>query len=242
MTDSPARLVALALLLRSAAANAQGFSGFAEVKGFGYFNRSTERDPWLDGWATLFLKQEGRLGSARFAVSGRAEALSSGGDGSFAFDPADRALRRARFSVRELWLRVPLAASLDLTAGRLELGWGKTDGYSPADAFLPRDLTDPYAEEKLPIWGVRLQGQAGPLRVDAVVSAPTTPWRLPVLSGRFAPLYTSPVPGAYHRRWRERPPGRRVWCSPSPRHVRCVGCRRMGSGRRPSGAAPRLPR
>jgi hypothetical protein len=197
MTDPAARLAVLLLLLPSAAASAQGFSGFADVEGFGYFSRFAERDPWLEGWGTLFLKQEARLGKARFAVSGRAQALSSGGDGVFAFDPADRALRRTPFSIRELWVRLPLATSLDVTVGRFALGWGKTDGYSPADAFLPRDLTDPYADEKLPIWGVRLQGQAGRFRLDAVVSAPTTPWRLPILSGRFAPLPDPPVPGAY---------------------------------------------
>ncbi len=197
MTDPAARLAALALLLPSAAASAQGFSGYADVKGFGYFSRSTERDPWLEGWATLLLKEEARLGRARFAVSGRAEALSSGGNEALAFDPADRALRRAPFSIREMWVRLPLVSTLDVTVGRFALGWGKTDGYSPADAFLPRDLTDPYSDEKLPIWGARLQGQAGPFRLDAVVSAPTTPWRLPALSGRFAPIPNPPVPGAY---------------------------------------------
>ena len=33
---------------------------------------------------------------------------------------------------------------------RFFLGWGKTDGYSPADAFLPRDLSDPFSDERLP--------------------------------------------------------------------------------------------
>ncbi len=181
-------------------------SGFAEARGHGYASRSSARDPWVEGWSTLFVKQEGRVGNARFAVSGRAEALSSGGDRELAFDPADRALRRAPLSVREAWLRIPIAASLDVTLGRFALGWGKTDGYSPADAFLPRDLTDPYSDEKLPIWGARLQGQAGPVRVDAVISAPTTPWRLPVLSGRHAPLHGSPVPGAYLVDGRSDPP------------------------------------
>ena len=153
------------------------------------------------------MKQEGRVGKARFAVSARAEALSSGGDRAFSFDPADRALRRAPFSVREAWLRLPIATSLDLTLGRFVLGWGKTDGYSPADAFLPRDLTDPYADEKLPLWGARLQGQAGPVRLDAVASAPTTPWRLPVLHGRNAPLHDSPVPGAHLVDGESDPPG-----------------------------------
>lgn len=72
--------------------------------------------------------------------------------------------------------------------GRFALGWGKTDGYSPADAFLPRDLSDPFADEKLPVWGARLRGQSGPLRAELVGTVTTTPWRLPVLSGRFAPV------------------------------------------------------
>lgn len=151
----------------------------------------TEQEPWVLGWGTVFSKYEGRLGTMRFAASVRYEAISSAERGAFVFDPADRRLRRAPLSVRELWLRVPLAASLDLELGRLELGWGKTDGFSPADAFLPRDLSDPYADEKLPLWGARLRGQRGPVRFELFGSATTTPWRLPVLVGRQAPVDAS---------------------------------------------------
>lgn len=86
---------------------------------------------------------------------------------------------------------LPLGPSVDLEVGRFLLGWGTTDGYSPADAFLPRDLSDPYADEKLPVWGARLRGQSGPVRAELVGTVTATPWRLPVLSGRFAPVDTS---------------------------------------------------
>ena len=86
-----------------------------------------------------------------------------------------------------------VAPTVDVEAGRFLLGWGKTDGYSPADAFLPRDLTDPFADEKLPLWGLRTRGQAGALRFDGVFVPLGTPWRVPVSSPRFAPVEsTSP--------------------------------------------------
>ena len=148
------------------------------------------------GWQTFLVKEEGKLGAGRFAVSLRAEAISSHERGPLVFDPADRELRRSPLSLREAWVRYPVAPSVDLQAGRFELGWGKTDGYSPADAFLPRDLSDPWAEEKLPVWGARVTGQTGTVRVDGVWAMTTTPWRMPVLSGRNAPLDVSlaPVP------------------------------------------------
>ncbi|MDL1950386.1 glycosyl hydrolase family protein, partial [Acidobacteria bacterium ACD] len=137
------------------------------------------------------MKAEGRLGEARWAVVLRAEAITDGSRGDLVLDPADRELRRSPLSVREAWVGIPLGGSLDLELGRFVLGWGKTDGYSPADAFLPRDLSDPYADEKLPVWGARLAGQAGPVRAELVGTVTATPWRLPVLSGRFAPVDTS---------------------------------------------------
>lgn len=175
-------------------ASGQGFSGYAEAKGFAYADRVTYLDPWVVGWQTFFLKQEGKLGTASYSVSARAEAISSHDRGPLVFDPADRELRRTPVSVREAWLRLPVASSVDLQAGRFFLGWGKTDGYSPADAFLPRDLSDPFADEKLPVWGARATGQFGTLRFDGVWAATTTPWRLPVLSGRNAPIDTSGAP------------------------------------------------
>jgi hypothetical protein len=82
--------------------------------------------------------------------------------------------------------------------GRFQLGWGKTDGYSPADAFLPRDLTDPFADEKLPLWAMRLNGYNGALRYEAVAVPVTTPWRLPLPGSRNAPLTTEGVPAGTH--------------------------------------------
>lgn len=184
----------LAFSALGAPAAAQGLSGWAELKGFGYADRVTEREPYVLGWATLFLKEEAALGPVRLVASARAEAITSAERGPLVFDPADRALRRSPLSVHEMWLRVPLASGVDLSAGRFLLGWGKTDGYSPADAFLPRDLTDPFADEKLPLWGARLTGQRGDLRLELVGTATTTPFRLPVLEGRHAPLAVTPPP------------------------------------------------
>lgn len=181
-------------LLGSSLTRAQGFSGYAELKGYAWSHRANELDPWVLGWQTLLLKQEGKLATVRYAASIRAEAISSSERGPLIFDAADRALRRSPLSVRDVWLRLPVAPMVDLQAGRFALGWGKTDGYSPADAFLPRDLSDPFADEKLPIWGVRATGQFGAIRAEAVWEATTTPWRLPVLSGRNAPIDLSGAP------------------------------------------------
>ena len=181
-------LFSLLLLLVPAPTLAQGFSGYAEAKGFAFAERESDGDPWVLGWSTLFAKGERKVGDTQWTASARGELISSRERGPLVFDPADREARRSPLSVRELWVRLPIASSVDLQLGRFELGWGKTDGYSPADAFLPRDLSDPFSDEKLPLWAIRLGGQKGPLRVESVACLITTPWRLPVLGGRYAPL------------------------------------------------------
>lgn len=180
-------LFAAALWAAPAGGATHRFSGYAETKGFAYSERATDQDPWVLGWATLLLKEEARIGQAQATASLRAEEISSEERGPLVFDPADREPRRSPVSLRELWVRVPVS-SVDLKVGRFELGWGKTDGYSPADAFLPRDLSDPFADEKLPFWGVRITGQRGDLRFEGVGCPITTPWRLPVLGSRNAPV------------------------------------------------------
>jgi len=184
----------LLLLLIPLPVSAQGISGYAETKGFAYAERLNDRDPWLLGWGTLFAKWEQMAAGTQLTASLRAEGITSDEQGNLDFDPADRRLRRTPLSVRDLWLRLPLTPSLDLQMGRFQLGWGKTDGYSPADAFLPRDLSDPFSDEKLPLWAVRLSGQEGTLRYEAVACPITTPWRLPLLGSRNAPLETEGLP------------------------------------------------
>lgn len=190
------RIVALLLfflLLLPCAAIAEGFSGYAELKGMAYSERSPG-DPYAAGWSTAYGKWEQRLAESQFTASLRAEWLTSPQTSPLVCDPADRKLRRPPVSIPELWLRVPLAPSHDLELGRFQLGWGKTDGYSPADAFLPRDLTDPFADEKLPLWGVRASGQEENLRYQAVLVPVTTPWRIPPLGSRNAPIASGALP------------------------------------------------
>jgi hypothetical protein len=181
-------LAALAGASPSARSVAQTWSGYVEAKGFAYSDRASERDPWVVGWGTAQATFERRLSpSLRLSATARAEAISSGSRGLF-LDLADRDVRRAPLSLREAWVSWSVAPTVDLEAGRFLLGWGKTDGYSPADAFLPRDLTDPVADEKLPLWGVRARGQKGAVRFDGVFVPVGTPWRVPVASPRFAPV------------------------------------------------------
>ena len=172
---------------------AQDLSGYAEAKGFAYSERSAG-DPYGTGWSTLLAKWEQRLAQAQLTASLRAEWITSDERGEFAFDPADRRLRRSPVSLPELWVRLPLAPSHDLELGRFQLGWGKTDGYSPADAFLPRDLSDPFADEKIPLWALRASGEEQALRYQAVAVPFTTPWRLPPLGSRNAPISTGALP------------------------------------------------
>ena len=189
-----ARLLLISLLLFCPwQALAQDLSGYAEVKGFAYSERSAG-DPYGTGWSTLLTKWEYRLAQAQLTASLRAEWITSDERGELAFDPADRRLRRSPVSLPELWVRLPLAPSHDLELGRFQLGWGKTDGYSPADAFLPRDLSDPFADEKIPLWALRASGQEQALRYQAVAVPFTTPWRLPPLGSRNAPISTGALP------------------------------------------------
>lgn len=193
-------------LLLPGAALAEGLSGYAELKGFAYGERSAG-EPRGAGWGTLYGKWEQRLAESQFTASLRAEWLTSPQSSPPVFDPADRGLRRPPLSVPELWLRVPLAPSHDLELGRFQLGWGKTDGYSPADAFLPRDLSDPFADEKLPLWALRLSGQEENLRYQALLVPVTTPWRLPPLGSRNAPIASGALPaGTALRETEDEPP------------------------------------
>lgn len=173
---------------------AQEISGYAEAKGFAYAERWHGRDNWALGWGTIFNKWEQKFGEVQLTASLRGEGITSDWEGVLAFDPADRKIRRSPLSVRDLWLRIPLGPSHDLQLGRFQLGWGKTDGYSPADSFLPRDLTDPFSDEKLPLWALRLSGSNGALRYEAVATPVTTPWRLPLLGSRNAPLKAERIP------------------------------------------------
>lgn len=185
---TPPALILLVSVLAAWPASAQGWSGFVEAKGWGFADRALPREPWVVGIATAQATFEARLSETlRLSATARGE-LWSTGDRDLFLDLADRDLRRAPLSLREAWLSWSVAPTVDLEAGRFLLGWGKTDGYSPADAFLPRDLTDPYADEKLPLWGVRARGQAGTLRFDGVFVPLGTPWRVPVSSPRFAPV------------------------------------------------------
>lgn len=186
-------LLLLFLLLLPCSALAEGLSGYAELKGFAYGEHSAG-EPRAAGWGTLYGKWEQRLSESQFTASLRAEWLTSPQSSPPVFDPADRKLRRPPLCVPEIWLRVPLAPSHDLELGRFQLGWGKTDGYSPADAFLPRDLSDPFADEKLPLWAVRLSGQEDNLRYQALLVPVTTPWRLPPLGSRNAPIASGALP------------------------------------------------
>ena len=183
-------------------------SGYVEAKGFAYAERWSGRDSRGLGWGTLFTKWEEKLGETQLSASLRGEGITSGENGALDFDPADRKLRRSPVSVRDLWLRIPLNTTHDLQLGRFQLGWGKTDGYSPADAFLPRDLTDPFADEKLPLWALRLNGYGGTLRYEVVAAPVTTPWRLPPLGSRNAPLKVDALPaGTVFNEVESSPPG-----------------------------------
>lgn len=183
-------------------------SGYVEAKGFAYAERLHGRDSRGLGWGTLFTKWEEKLGETQLTASLRGEGITSGENGALDFDPADRKLRRSPVSVRDLWLRIPLNPTHDLQLGRFQLGWGKTDGYSPADAFLPRDLTDPFADEKLPLWALRLNGYGGTLRYEVVAAPVPTPWRLPPLGSRNAPLKVDTLPaGTAFNEVESSPPG-----------------------------------
>ena len=165
------------------------FTGFLEAQTFASGPGVTEVDDRIAGWFTAVIRQELRLGRIRFAGTLRAEKTTAGEQTeSVVFDPADRQARRAPLSVREAWVAVPIAPAVDLQAGRFEVAWGRTDGYSPADAFLPRDLSDPFADERLPLWGARLQGERGRVSIDLYHAFLTTPWRLPVMLGRYSPV------------------------------------------------------
>jgi len=182
-------------LLPPGPARGQELSGFIEGKALVSTEGADGQDPAAIGRGTLFTKWEDRPTTIQYTASLRAEATSDDErQAGTLLDLADRERRRPPLALQDFWLRAPLAPAVDLQLGRFQLGWGKTDGYSPADAFLPRDLTDPFADEKLPLWAARLSGQQQALRYEAVLCPLTTPWRLPRLGSRDAPLTSGTFP------------------------------------------------
>lgn len=200
------RAIACFVVLSSAPANAEAlqgdpaveprkppairtaFSGFVDAQVYGYPQRATRHDDPAASWLTAFVRQELTTPRVQFVASLSLEHISSGEQETPPLlDFADRRARRAPLSIPEAWLRVRLARALDVQAGRFEPGWGRTDGYSPGSSFLARDFSDPLVDRRLPLWGVRLQGERGPVRFELFHSFVTTPWRLPVMLGRFSP-------------------------------------------------------
>ena len=164
-----------------------GFSGYAEARSVAASGANGRRaSVWP--WATVFVRQTARIGPARITGAIRLEESSASRVGPLAFDPADRQARRSPVSIRALSVQTPLRSGIDLEVGRFDVGWAGTDGFSPADGFLPRDLTDPLAEERLPLWGARVRIEHKAVRVELLATPTTTPWRLPDLSGQYAPF------------------------------------------------------
>ena len=167
--------------------------GYAETVVHVFASKTRDDEHRGSLWSTILLEEKVRHGGVVLAGSIRFENVSSGETGPLELDWADREFRRAPFSVRELYLRLTVASGIDLEVGRFAIGWGRTDGYSPGDAFLPRDLSDPFADERLPLVGARLRGERRRVRFELLGTATTTPWRLPLLDGRYAPVAVSGV-------------------------------------------------
>ncbi len=164
-----------------------GLTGYLGSTVFGYTNRSGMNEPRVTAWTTLLIRHEGRLRSVRTVASLRAELLPEADRGRLTLDLADRRPERSPMSLRELSVAFPVAPAIDVQIGRFEIGWGRTDVYSPADSFLPRDASDALAMERMPLWGARLQGERRNVRFELYGSFVTTPWRLPSMEGRYSP-------------------------------------------------------
>jgi hypothetical protein len=162
----------------------QTFTGFVEAKSFGYVSDINSPESRLRSWGTVLVKEAARIGPVRMSGVLRMEQTSSSQVGPAVFDPADRKPRRSAVSLRELTISAPVMSGVDVEVGRFDLGWGQTDGYSPADAFIPRDLTDALSGELLPLWGARMRGERGGIRFEVLDVPVTTPWRLPAIEGR----------------------------------------------------------
>ena len=166
---------------------AASFEGYAEAKVFGFLGASPG-SPNAEGWADAFGRTLARIGPVRITASVRAEQSSSVRVGPVVWDPADRLPDRSPLSIRELSAVIPIASGIDFQAGRFYVAWGQSEELSPADAFLPRDISDPLTTDRLPLWGYQLRGERHGIRFDVFVEAITTPWRLPAMNGQHSPL------------------------------------------------------
>jgi hypothetical protein len=164
-----------------------GLTGYVESKVFGYTNRSGTNEPRITSWSTLFVRKQARIRGVVATAAVRAELIPASARGPLTLDLADRRPARSPLSLREFSVAVPLASAIDFQVGRFEIGWGRTDVYSPADSFLPRDASDALAMERLPLWGARLQGERKGVRFDLYGAFVATPWRMPRMEGRYSP-------------------------------------------------------
>jgi hypothetical protein len=180
---------ALALVAAAAPAMAQTASqrGFVEGTGIVYFQPTPSDSRQLVGEA-LF-RQEASWSPVEWlslagAFDGRA-ASDNRVDPGWAFDCADRGLKRPGLCVRRLSAGIR-RGGLVLEGGKQFVRWGKADIYNPTDRFAPRDLLDVIDNEFLAVSAARLTYERGPDTIDLVWSPRFTPSRLPLSDGRWA--------------------------------------------------------
>jgi len=170
-------------------ASAQTLSqrGFVEGTGIVYFQPALSDDRQLIGEALLRQEASWRPRpwlSLNGAFDARA-ASDNRVDPGWAFDCADRGLRRPGLCVRRLSATLR-RGGLSFEAGKQFVRWGKADIYNPTDRFAPRDLLDVIDNEFLAASAARLAYERGSNTIDLVWSPRFTPSRLPLADGRWA--------------------------------------------------------
>ena len=179
--------------------------GRIALRGFIYPLIVTTQDARGAASLTAKVVHRGAHGRLAWTAGGSFDRTTESGQVGPLIDIADRGARRPILSIAELSLRATIAPGVAIEAGRLHPQWAVTDGYSPAEAFLPKDLTDPFADARLPLWAVRAQTEHGALRAEVFHALVTTPWRLPLMTGRLSPAWYVDL---YFKDADERPPAR----------------------------------
>ena len=183
-------LIAIALLVFAATANAQpvSYTGFLEGRGF-LFAQEAPNDAERRMFDGLF-RNELTIRADWFSMVAGVDLRANSHDqvdDDWEIDYEDRGVLRPRLSLRRLVATVSHRA-FTVDIGKQFIRWGRADIIYPTDRFAPRDYLNVIDSELLPVIAARASVQIGNETLEGIWVPQLTPTRLPLLNQRWVSL------------------------------------------------------